>query len=143
LGELQPLSAKKKSSFGKKPPKVLFFHFLSPENAIPGDVLVLTKPLGTQVAVNVNQWFQNKDTFWNSVKDVITEEEGKDKMEKRTENSNRMIAIEAYEKAVTSMARLNRTGARLMHKYGSLQKSRLFHGLRSDSDTKAHMEQRM
>ena len=27
-----------------------------PENAIEGDVLVLTKPLGTQIAVNAHQW---------------------------------------------------------------------------------------
>lgn len=30
--------------------------FLRPDNAVPGDVLVLTKPLGTQVAVAVHQW---------------------------------------------------------------------------------------
>lgn len=27
-----------------------------PDGAVPGDVLVLTKPLGTQVAVNAHQW---------------------------------------------------------------------------------------
>lgn len=32
------------------------FDFLRPDNAVPGDVLVLTKPLGTQVAVAVHQW---------------------------------------------------------------------------------------
>ena len=30
--------------------------FCRPDNAVPGDVLVLTKPLGTQVAVAVHQW---------------------------------------------------------------------------------------
>lgn len=35
------------------PCPVLFFR---PDNAVPGDVLVLTKPLGTQVAVAVHQW---------------------------------------------------------------------------------------
>lgn len=30
--------------------------FPRPDNAVPGDVLVLTKPLGTQVAVAVHQW---------------------------------------------------------------------------------------
>ncbi|KAH0515624.1 Selenide, water dikinase 1 [Microtus ochrogaster] len=30
--------------------------FIMPDNAVPGDVLVLTKPLGTQVAVAVHQW---------------------------------------------------------------------------------------
>lgn len=33
-----------------------FFLFFRPDNAVPGDVLVLTKPLGTQVAVAVHQW---------------------------------------------------------------------------------------
>lgn len=35
---------------------VLVFFFSRPDGAVPGDVLVLTKPLGTQVAVNANQW---------------------------------------------------------------------------------------
>lgn len=30
--------------------------FIMPVNAVPGDVLVLTKPLGTQIAVNAKQW---------------------------------------------------------------------------------------
>lgn len=29
-----------------------------PDGAVPGDVLVLTKPLGTQVAVNAHQWLE-------------------------------------------------------------------------------------
>lgn len=33
-----------------------FTFFFRPDNAVPGDVLVLTKPLGTQVAVAVHQW---------------------------------------------------------------------------------------
>ena len=31
----------------------------SPDSAVPGDVLVLTKPLGTQVAVTAHQWLDN------------------------------------------------------------------------------------
>ena len=30
------------------------------------------------------------------------------------------LVVEAYEAATSSMARLNRTGAQLMHKYGRL-----------------------
>lgn len=30
-----------------------------PENAVAGDVLVLTKPLGTQIAVNAHQWMED------------------------------------------------------------------------------------
>lgn len=35
---------------------MLSWTFPRPDNAVPGDVLVLTKPLGTQVAVAVHQW---------------------------------------------------------------------------------------
>jgi len=75
---------------------------IMPRNAVPGDVIILTKPLGTQVAVNANQWrFQEKS--WADVQDVITQEE----------------AARAYLVAMESMARLNRNAARLMHKYGA------------------------
>jgi selenide,water dikinase len=74
--------------------------FILQENALPGDVLVLTKPLGTQVASNVSQW-RYKETSWNRVKDFLTEEE----------------AERAYQVAMSSMSRLNLTAAKLMHKY--------------------------
>ena len=32
---------------------------LRPENAVVGDVLVLTKPLGTQIAVNAHLWLED------------------------------------------------------------------------------------
>jgi len=76
--------------------------FIRPENAVPGDVIVLTKPLGTQVAVNLSQWRFNEEK-WARVADVVTKEE----------------AERAYMIAMKSMARLNRNGARLMHKYGA------------------------
>lgn len=39
--------------------------FCRPDNAVPGDVLVLTKPLGTQVAVAVHQWLDIVSiSFW-------------------------------------------------------------------------------
>jgi len=75
--------------------------FIMPVNAVAGDVIVLTKPIGTQVAVNVNQWRYNER--WDRIKDLLTKEE----------------AARAYDFAMHSMARLNRTGARLMHKYGA------------------------
>ena len=31
--------------------------------AVAGDVLVLTKPLGTQIAVNAHQWLENVGGF--------------------------------------------------------------------------------
>lgn len=94
-----------------------------PDNAVVGDVLVLTKPLGTQVAVNANQWLDFQDR-WNRIKLVVSEDDVR----------------KAYLRAMDSMARLNRTGttilfcristyvknfngklsaARLMHKYNA------------------------
>lgn len=76
--------------------------FIRPENSVVGDVLVLTKPLGTQVAVNVSQWRYNEEK-WTRISDFMTKDDAK----------------RAYELAMTNMARLNRNAARLMHKYGA------------------------
>lgn len=83
--------------------------FVSSDGAQPGDVVVLTKPLGTQIAVNVNQWRRSVSSdgkpndFWKKCVDggVITEDQ----------------ATQMMHAAVCSMARLNRNGARLMLKY--------------------------
>lgn len=81
---------------------------IMPENAVPGDVLVLTKPLGTQLAVNLAEWLRDglvrphNDRF-DKVADLVTPE----------------AAVVAYKAAERSMARLNRTGAKLMHKYSA------------------------
>jgi len=32
--------------------------------SVPGDVLVLTKPLGTQIAVNLNEWLIENTERW-------------------------------------------------------------------------------
>jgi len=84
--------------------------FILPEKAVAGDFIVLTKPLGTQVAVNLYQWLyeiardSNKnEKHWNKVKAKISAEQ---------------IEL-AYQTAMTSMSRLNRTGAMLMHKYNA------------------------
>lgn len=58
-----------------------------------GDVLVLTKPLGTQVAVNAHQWLDQPDR-WNRIKLVVSEDDVR----------------KAYQRAMDSMARLNRIG---------------------------------
>lgn len=70
---------------------------------MPGDILVLTKPLGTQVAVNAHEWLLDYPEKWNRIKSVVSEEEV------------RM----AYQRGIDSMCRLNRIGAQLMHKYNS------------------------
>ena len=78
------------------------FLYFSPDSAVVGDVLVLTKPLGTQVAVNAHQWLDQPER-WNRIKLVVSEEDVR----------------KAYQRAMDSMARLNRIGARLMHKYNA------------------------
>jgi selenide,water dikinase len=68
-----------------------------------GDVLVLTKPLGTQVAVNLHQWLVSKPDLWKQVEGVIEEDQ----------------VLWAYDVAAESMQRLNRTAAILMKKYNA------------------------
>lgn len=69
------------------------FSLFRPDNAVVGDVLVLTKPLGTQVAVNAHQWLDQPDR-WNRIKLVVNEDDVR----------------KAYQRAMDSMARLNRIG---------------------------------
>lgn len=76
---------------------------IRPIHAQPGDVLVLTKPLGTQVAVNLMEWLESEPSWWDKVKGVISAED----------------ARESYKTASESMARLNLEGARLMHTFGA------------------------
>lgn len=71
-----------------------------PEYAAIGDVLVLTKPLGIQVAVNAHQWIEKPDR-WERIQSVITVEQVR----------------KAYRRAMNSMSRLNRMAATLLHKY--------------------------
>lgn len=76
--------------------------FIVPDSAVVGDVLVLTKPLGTQVSVNAHQWLDQPER-WNRIKLVVAEEDVR----------------KAYQRAMNSMARLNRKAAVLMHKYNA------------------------
>ena len=54
---------------------------------------MLTKPLGTQVAVNAHQWLDQPER-WNRIKLVVSEDDVR----------------KAYQRSMDSMARLNRTG---------------------------------
>eukprot|EP01117_Protostelium_nocturnum_P010935 TRINITY_DN3954_c0_g1_i1.p1 TRINITY_DN3954_c0_g1~~TRINITY_DN3954_c0_g1_i1.p1 ORF type:complete len:283 (+),score=89.70 TRINITY_DN3954_c0_g1_i1:337-1185(+) len=77
--------------------------FIMPDAAQVGDVLVLTKPIGIQIAVNIHQWrnLPAKVEQWAKLMQFLTEEQ----------------VETAYRKAMKSMARLNRNGAKLMHVY--------------------------
>uniref|UniRef100_A0A2K5DFH0 selenide, water dikinase n=1 Tax=Aotus nancymaae TaxID=37293 RepID=A0A2K5DFH0_AOTNA len=76
--------------------------FITPDSAVVGDVLVLTKPLGTQVAVSAHQWLDNPER-WNKVKMVVSREQ---------------VEL-AYQEAMLNMATLNRTAAGLMHTFNA------------------------
>jgi selenide,water dikinase len=80
--------------------------FLDCSGAQAGDVVILTKPIGTQVAVNVNQWRrEHNETLWNKcIQNAGLTEELADRM---------------MHSAVCSMVRLNRNGARLLLKHGA------------------------
>ena len=71
--------------------------------AQPGDILLLTKPLGTQVAVNLNEWIIKNDAKW-------------------ADKSSKLIEIErakeSFYMAVESMSVLNKNAAKLMKEHG-------------------------
>lgn len=65
-----------------------------PDRAVAGDVLVLTKPLGTQIAVLAHQWMEQKPERYAKFQNEVSAE-----------------AVKlTYERAMYSMARLNKTG---------------------------------
>lgn len=76
-----------------------------PVGAQPGDVLILTKPLGTQICSNIHVWLHGPESAakFGRVASFLSREE----------------AVLAYETSILSMARLNKTGAELMLKYGA------------------------
>lgn len=76
---------------------------IRPFHAVPGDAVVLTKPLGTQVAVNALQWLESRcEKDRARVEGVLSVDE----------------VLAAFDTADESMGRLNRNAARLMHKVG-------------------------
>lgn len=74
---------------------------ISPDGALSGDVMVLTKPLGTQIAVNAHQWLDKQTDRWHKVQHVASAEQ----------------VNSAYHASMECMGRLNLNAARLMHKY--------------------------
>jgi len=79
--------------------------FYSPNGAVAGNVLVLTKPLGCQMVVNFNQYYKQKSEKWYKLLDSgkVTGDDIED----------------MYEQGLIYMSRLNRNGAILMIKYGA------------------------
>ncbi|CAH1397157.1 unnamed protein product [Nezara viridula] len=73
---------------------------IMPDNAIIGDAIILTKPLGTQAATMIYTWLENKNK-WKNICAVITKDEAK----------------WAFQRAVKSMVQLNKIAASLMHEF--------------------------
>lgn len=74
---------------------------IMPYYAQVGDSLVLTKPLGTQLATNAFIWMTEESDNWKKLTDKLS----KSDIEK------------TFAIAMESMSRLNKSGAELMHKF--------------------------
>ncbi len=77
-----------------------------PKNSKPGDILVLTKPLGAQLLVNINQYYMNKDHRWKTLHD-----------EKKLISEDDIEYL--YQRGLHYMPELNKTAAELMLKHGA------------------------
>eukprot|EP01129_Flabellula_baltica_P002822 TRINITY_DN12725_c0_g1_i1.p1 TRINITY_DN12725_c0_g1~~TRINITY_DN12725_c0_g1_i1.p1 ORF type:complete len:313 (+),score=77.14 TRINITY_DN12725_c0_g1_i1:184-1122(+) len=77
--------------------------FIDPIHGVPGDIIVLTKPLGTQIAGNMNEWIQKGKPNWEIAHEHISYSE----------------VAEVFDLAQRGMTRLNLNAAKLMHKYGA------------------------
>ena len=76
---------------------------IRPCKASAGDLIVLTKPLGTQIAGNLFEWFYSKrQTF-----------------EKLVEKPSEEQVNESFNIACDMMSSLNRVPAKLMHQFGA------------------------
>jgi len=89
--------------------------YVSSDGAQIGDVLVLTKPLGTQVAVNVHEWRKKheklgEDKFWNRIIE-------------QNEIGDAFLSVSEAEvmmhEAIRSMSKLNRLASKLMTKHNA------------------------
>lgn len=77
--------------------------FLIPNNAQEGDVIVLTKPLGTQVVVNLNEWkSENNQKYQKVIGQNIASDKDIEQMS---------------DLAIQSMGKLNKNAATLVRKY--------------------------
>lgn len=72
-----------------------------PTKATAGDVLILTKPLGVQLATNAPIWMEEDSENWKKLSQHLSVQD----------------INEAHQKAVKSMTTLNNFGAKLMQKY--------------------------
>jgi selenide, water dikinase len=76
---------------------------IRPEGIRPGHVVVLTKPLGTQVAVNAQQW-RRVPKYWDRLSGVA-------------DLDSKVASM--FQSSTRSMCHLSRTTARLMREFGA------------------------
>jgi selenide,water dikinase len=74
---------------------------IMPTGLQPDDLLILTKPLGTQLAVNAFQWLRNHSQQYSLIQHILSPPQ----------------IEQAFRQAVMSMATLNLQASRLMHEY--------------------------
>lgn len=74
---------------------------IMPSNAEVGDIIVLTKPLGTQLATNAYIWMLENNEKYEQIAKELTKED----------------IEETFKIAVKSMTHLNKIASELMHKY--------------------------
>lgn len=97
-----------------------------PISAKEGAVLVVTKPLGTQLAVNAHQWMHQKDR-WAKCEELVKklhEANAPEESQRRgwnvlTESSLEATVKRAFAKACDQMATLNLEAAELMWKHNA------------------------
>lgn len=75
--------------------------FVMPNNAIAGDKIILTKPLGARLAINAMQWLKTD----------------KVKRDKILQDATQSELVDAFYRAEEQMATLSVVGARLIRKY--------------------------
>ncbi|XP_043283330.1 inactive selenide, water dikinase-like protein [Venturia canescens] len=100
------------------------YEFIPPDGAALGDVIVLTKPLGTSIALAVSQWLEH------------------------TEKRKRLLlaidedaVIKAKQRAIDSMLKSNREAAILMRKYNAHAACEVTHqGLLKSAATLAQLQ---
>ena len=84
--------------------------YIAQDGLVLGDVLVLTKPLGTQIAVNLHQWLRTGHPLWTRVSQSPAA---------GGVGLTPSLAEQTYAQAVGLMMTLNRLAARLMHRHAA------------------------
>lgn len=79
-----------------------------PVGAKAGNVLILTKPIGTQLATSVFNWMDKKAKQFETLQE-----------EWESDTNLEDYIKKVYQSSIRSMTHLNHNGAVLMHKYGA------------------------